>query len=142
MPAPVIEQIQGSRCPQCGTAVVPPARFCPWHPVAMAPVSLTGLGEIVTFTTLHSPPEGFRSPLHLALVELQGGARLVCHGEATRGIRIGSRVAIEAVDRVYYFAPGGARSGAALLAARRASGRAPGGDRPELGEAPLERTWT
>jgi len=50
----------------------------------MAPVSLTGLGEIVTFTTLHSPPAGFRSPLHIALVELQGGARLVCHGEATR----------------------------------------------------------
>src|SRR5260370_9092970 len=94
----------------------------------MAPVSLTGLGEIVTFTTLHSPPEGFRSPLHIALVELEGGARLVCHGEATRGIRIGSRVAIEAVDRVYYFAHLGA------LARARPFWRRPGrrGERPEV----------
>ena len=133
MPPPVIDQIQGSRCPQCGTAVVPPARFCPWHPVAMAPVSLTGLGEIVTFTTLHSPPEGFRSPLHIALVELQGGARLVCHGDATRGIRIGSRVAIEAVDRVYYFAHLGALDRARLFW-RRAGRR---GERLEA----IARSW-
>lgn len=111
----VIEEIPASRCPQCATVVTPPARFCPHHPIAMSSCSLSGIGEIVTFTTLHSPPEGFRSPLHIAIVKLAGGAQLVCHGEATKGIRIGSRVSIEAVDRVYYFAHLGALDRARLF---------------------------
>jgi len=99
----MIETIDASRCPACRTIVAPPASYCPHHPVAMEPVSLPGAGEIVSFTTLHSPPTGFKAPLHIALVELAGGARFVCHGAETRGLRIGSPVAIEAVDRVYYF---------------------------------------
>jgi hypothetical protein len=83
--------------------VAPPAPFCPHHPVAMTPTSVAGVGEVVAFTTLHAPPEGFRSPLHIAVVALEGGARFVCHGAETRGLKIGSRVAIEAVDAVYYF---------------------------------------
>ncbi|MEK7839040.1 MAG: OB-fold domain-containing protein, partial [candidate division NC10 bacterium] len=67
------------------------------------PDSVPGVGEVVSFTTLHSPPEGFRSPLHIALIELEGGARLFCHGDETRGIKIGSRVAVEAVDAIFYF---------------------------------------
>jgi len=69
----------------------------------MEAATLPSLGEVVSFTTLHSAPEGFRSPLHIAIVELPGGARLFCHGAETRGVRIGSRVAVEAVDSVYYF---------------------------------------
>ena len=61
------------------------------------------VGEVVSFTTLFSPPEGFSSPLHIALVELPGGARLFCHGEDVRGMKIGSTVAVEAVDSVFYF---------------------------------------
>jgi len=99
----MIETIDASRCPACRTIVAPPASYCPHHHVAMEPVSLPGAGEIVSFTTLHSPPTGFKAPLHIALVELEGGARFVCHGAETRGLRIGSPVAIEAVDRVYYF---------------------------------------
>jgi len=95
--------------------VAPPAAYCPRHPVAMAPISVPGVGEIVTFTTLHSPPVGFRSPLHIAIVELEGGARFVCHGAETRGLKIGARVAIEAVDRVYYFSYLGALDRARLF---------------------------
>jgi hypothetical protein len=83
--------------------VAPPAPFCPHHPVAMSPTTVAGVGEVVAFTTLHAPPEGFKSPLHIAVVALEGGARFVCHGAETRGLKIGSRVAIEAVDAVYYF---------------------------------------
>jgi acyl-CoA-associated DUF35 OB-fold domain-containing protein len=99
----VIETIAASRCPRCGTVVAPPAEYCPRHPVAMTPITVPGTGEIVTFTTLHSPPEGFRSPLHLAVVELDAGAQLVCHGAETRGVKIGARVGIEAVNSIYYF---------------------------------------
>jgi hypothetical protein len=69
----------------------------------MVPIRLSGVGQIASFTTLHSAPEGFRSPLHIALVDLEGGARLVCHGAETRGLKVGSTVAIEAIDDVYYF---------------------------------------
>src|SRR2546430_3788388 len=101
----MIETIRGSRCPACGLTVAPPAPFCPRDPVAMTPVDLEGTGEVVSFTTLHSPPAGFRSPLHIALVALEGGARFICHGAETRGLRIGSRVAIGAGDEVHHFSP-------------------------------------
>src|SRR5215472_12078064 len=90
--------IAASRCPRCERVVVPPARLCPDHPVAMEPVSVPGVGEVVTFTTLHSPPEGFKAPFHIALIELEGGARLFCHGAETRGIRIGAGVGVGALD--------------------------------------------
>lgn len=69
----------------------------------MEPAALPAYGEVISFTTLHSPPTGFAAPLHMALVELPGGAKFFCHGAETRGLRPGARVAIEAVDHVYYF---------------------------------------
>src|SRR5213595_93451 len=99
----MIETIDASRCPRCDAVVAPPATWCPWHPVPMTPTSVRGVGQVVSFTTLHSPPEGFRSPLHIAIVELEGGARLFCHGEETRGVKIGSRVSVEDVNSIFYF---------------------------------------
>lgn len=98
-----MELIPGSRCPRCGRVSAPPARYCPDCAAPMALTELPGYGEVVSFTTLYSPPTGFASPLHLALVELEGGAKFLCHGAETRGLKIGSRVAIEAIDQVYYF---------------------------------------
>ena len=133
-----IETIQGSRCPACGLTVAPPAPFCPRDPVAMTSVELEGAGEIVSFTTLHSPPAGFRSPLHIALVALEGGARFICHGAETRGLRIGSRVAIEAVNDVYYFSHLGALDRARLF--WRRTGRA--GDRVHaIARSLAKRAW-
>jgi len=63
--------LRASRCPRCRRLVVPPASLCPDHPVKMEAAALPPLGEVISFTTLHSPPEGFRSPLHIALVELE-----------------------------------------------------------------------
>ncbi len=107
--------IHASRCPRCHAVVAPPAPYCPWHPVAMTPTTVPGVGEIVSFTTLHAAPEGFRSPLNIAIVELEGGARFVCHGDETRGLKIGSTVAIEATDDVYYFSHLGALERARLF---------------------------
>ncbi|HTY78449.1 MAG TPA: OB-fold domain-containing protein [Candidatus Bathyarchaeia archaeon] len=99
----IVPSIQASRCPRCHRIVVPAARHCPDHPVAMEQATVPGVGEVVSFTTLHSPPEGFKAPLHIALIELEGGARLFCHGEGTQGIRIGSSVGVESLDNVFYF---------------------------------------
>ena len=111
----MIDMIAASRCPRCDAVVAPPAVYCPWHPVPMTPTVLPGVGEIVSFTTLHAPPVGFKSPLHIAIVELDGGARFVCHGAKTAGLKIGSSVAIEAVDDIYYFSHLGAVDRARLF---------------------------
>ena len=104
----------------------------------MVPASVPGVGEVVSFTTLHSPPEGFRSPLNIALVELQGGARLMCHGAQTRGLRVGSRVAIEAVGAVYYFSHLSALDRARLF--WRRAGRA--GDRVNaIARSVAKKVW-
>ena len=100
----MIQEVLGaSICPRCQRVVAPPARMCPDHPVAMEPYLIPAVGEVVSFTTLYSAPEGFSSPLHIAIVELDGGARLFCHGEETRGVKIGSRVSVEDVDSIFYF---------------------------------------
>jgi DUF35 OB-fold domain, acyl-CoA-associated len=95
--------LAASKCRRCERLVVPPAARCPEHSAAMEPATVPNTGEVVSFTTLHSPPEGFRSPLHIALVELDGGARIFCHGQETKGVKIGSRVSVENVDSVFYF---------------------------------------
>ena len=134
----MIETIAASRCPRCDVMVAPPATYCPRHPVRMVPARLPGVGEVVSFTTLHSPPEGFRSPLNLALVELEGGARFFCHGAQTRGLRVGSTVAIEAIDDVYYFSHLGALDRARLF--WRRAGRA--GDRVNaMTRSVVKRIW-
>lgn len=88
----------------------------------MEPEVFGGYGEIVTYTTLHSPPQGFASPLHIALVTVAGGVNLVCHGAKTKRVKIGSRVAIESVNSVYYFSQLGLADRAALFW-RRAGAR-------------------
>jgi len=134
----VIETIAASRCPRCSEMVAPPATYCPRHPVRMVPARLPGVGEVVSFTTLHSPPEGFKSPLNLALVELEGGARFFCHGSQTRGLKVGATVAIEAIDDVYYFSHLGALDRARLF--WRRAGRA--GDRVNaMTRSVVKRVW-
>ena len=134
----MIETIAASRCPRCDAVVAPPAPYCPRHPVAMVPADLAGIGEVVSFTTLHSPPEGFRSPLHIALVELEEGARFVCHGSETRGLKVGATVAIEAIDNVYYFSHLGTLDRARIF--WRRTGRA--GDRVNaIARSLAKRVW-
>ena len=134
----MIETIAASRCPRCNAMVAPPATYCPRHPVRMVPARLPGVGEVVSFTTLHSPPEGFKSPLNLALVELEGGARFFCHGSQTRGLKVGATVAIEAIDDVYYFSHLGALDRARLF--WRRAGRA--GDRVNaMTRSVVKRMW-
>ena len=112
--------IPASRCPRCSRTCAPPTRYCPDDGMPMTPVTVPAHGEVVSFTTLYSPPTGFASPLHLALVELPGGAKFFCHGTGTKGLRLGSPVAIEAVDDIYYFSTLSLAGRAALFWRRRA----------------------
>ena len=112
--------ISASRCPRCRRICAPPARYCPDDGTPMTATTLEARGEVVSFTTLYSPPTGFTSPLHLALVQLPGGAKFFCHGTDTKGLRPGSRVAIEAVDDIYYFSTLSLAERAGLFWRRRA----------------------
>jgi len=114
-----METVAASRCPDCGWVVAPPARICPRHPVEMTPVELSGYGSVLSYTTLTVAPEGFKPPLHIAVVELSGGARIFCHGRQTRQLKIGRRVAIEQVDGIFYFASLGIADRVSLFWKRR-----------------------
>jgi acyl-CoA-associated DUF35 OB-fold domain-containing protein len=96
-------EIPASRCSRCGRVCAPPTHYCPDDGTPMIPAEAPGYGEVLSFTTLHSPPTGFASPLHMALVELEGGVKFFCHGTGTRGLKVGSHVSIEAVGEIYYF---------------------------------------
>jgi len=133
-----MDRIPASCCPECRRIVVPPTAYCPDHPVRMDPRSLAGHGHVVSFTTLYSPPEGFSSPLHIALVELMDGARFFCHGEETRWLKVGARVAVEAVGGIYYFSHLGLVDRARLFW-RRAGAR--GEKAAAIANSLLKRLW-
>lgn len=71
----------GSKCGNCGTAFFPPRLVCPRCPQhratieKMVPFQLSGEGEVVSFTVVHDPAEGFEMqvPYVLALVKTVEG---------------------------------------------------------------------
>ncbi len=44
----------------------------------MEPTELSPRGEILSYTLLHMPPEGFEPPLMMALVRLEQDATVLC----------------------------------------------------------------
>lgn len=73
--------LAGSRCSICGTVYFPPRPVCPTCPQhrqsieRMTGFQLAGSGEVVTFTVVHEPAEGFEMqvPYVLALVKTDEG---------------------------------------------------------------------
>jgi uncharacterized OB-fold protein len=114
------EAIPASRC-GCGYVAAPPAPFCPRCAGAMASYQLPPFGNVVSYTILHSPPTGFTAPLSIALVELTGGVKFICHGypDNRRALRIGRQVRIEHDNDVYYFATMSLAARARLIWSRR-----------------------
>jgi len=71
----------GSKCDGCGTVYFPPRMVCPTctsHRQSiekMSPFQLSGDGEVISFTLVHDPAEGFEMqvPYVLALVKTPEG---------------------------------------------------------------------
>ena len=118
------EPISASRC-HCGYVAAPPAPFCPRCAGPMAATHLQPFGTVVSYTILHSPPAGFAAPLSIALVELAGGVKFLCHGHAdtARELKVGQQVRLERLDDVYYFATMSLAERARLLWRRRGETR-------------------
>jgi uncharacterized OB-fold protein len=60
------------------------------------------LGSILTYTTLHAPPEGFEGPIRIAMVELKEGAHLVCSVKGHRDMSIGDDVTVQSEGELYF----------------------------------------
>jgi len=66
----------GEVCPHCGTKLFPPRDVCPeCSGPAKTPFQFTGRGEVYSFSTVYSGPEGFETyaPYVVALVKLVEG---------------------------------------------------------------------
>jgi uncharacterized OB-fold protein len=74
----------GSKCPNCQTVYFPPRSVCPTcaqHRQSLGrlvPYQLSGEGEVVTFSVIHEPSEGFEMqvPYVLAIVKTPEGPLL------------------------------------------------------------------
>jgi len=87
----------GTKCENCGTYYYPPRLVCPpcRRKGTISEYQFDGNGEIVTYTTIYSAPEGFNkaTPYVLAIVQLDEGpkltAQIVCDPSE---VKIGTRV--------------------------------------------------
>jgi hypothetical protein len=78
-------------------AVTPSSR--PKHDPEVA----THEGVLQTYTVLYTTPEGFRSPLQIALIEDDENFVIMARGRSAEPIRIGTRVIITRIGETYYF---------------------------------------
>lgn len=69
----------GTRCLNCGNTYFPPRNFCPKcrRMSKLEDLKFKGTGEVVTYTIIHNPPEGFdtQAPYIMAIVKLDEGPR-------------------------------------------------------------------
>lgn len=70
----------GTKCNSCDTVFFPPRSECPKcrRVGDLEPYQLSGKGEVVSFTHVRVPPEGFEDevPYVLAIVEMEEGPRI------------------------------------------------------------------
>jgi uncharacterized OB-fold protein len=86
-----ILRIRASKCSQCGKAVVPPRYICPYcgpSVTSIEMIDLSNQGIILSYTVHHMPPDGFESPLLLALVKLENDAVVLCTGDISDANKI------------------------------------------------------
>ena len=99
--------LMASKC-DCGRLLLPPTEWCVHCGSTTRPVTMDNEGVILSYTTLHYPPEGFEPPLVLALVELEDeeGARtkVMCSGKILEdGLSIGMKVNVEKSGERFVF---------------------------------------
>jgi acetyl-CoA acetyltransferase len=75
------------------------------HHTAVAPTSNQQAeeGVIETFTLVYVTPDGFLSPLALALIRTPGGALLMAQGEDDTPLKIGQEVSLRRMDGISLF---------------------------------------
>lgn len=88
----------GTKCNSCDSVFFPPRSVCPKcrRVGKLETYDLSGKGEIVSFTQVRAPPEGFENetPYTIAIIKLEEGPRIT--GQITdsdsKEIEIGDKV--------------------------------------------------
>ena len=93
-------EIAASKCLSCENVIIPPRNICPYcgpESHEIIEIKVDPSGEVISFTSLERPPEGFEPPVILALVRTLSGATILCLGteKDILDTRIGSLVGID-----------------------------------------------
>jgi acetyl-CoA C-acetyltransferase len=64
-----------------------------------------GRAKLITWTVLHTPPEGFEPPLTLGYVQLGDGAVILAHGDVEKKPALGSKVSVDVAGEHFVFRP-------------------------------------
>ncbi len=96
-------QLIGEVCHNCGKKIFPPRDVCPeCDKEAKTPYAFTGKGEVYSYSTIHSAPEGFEKyvPYTVALIRLEEGPLITAQltDVEAKDVRIG--MPVEMVTRV------------------------------------------
>lgn len=96
-------QLKGEICGNCGNKIFPPRDVCPsCDHEAKTPYTFSGKGEIYSYSTIHSAPEGFEKyvPYTVALVRLQEGPLITAQltDVESKDVKVG--MPVEMVTRV------------------------------------------
>jgi uncharacterized OB-fold protein len=94
--------MQASTC-NCGKTFALDRELCPSCGKPMTSIELKNDAELLTYTTLHTVPEGFNAPIFLALVKLEQGAKLMCECKNKDDLEIGKKGKIVLENKKYYF---------------------------------------
>lgn len=85
-----------SVCDSCGEVLAPPRLRCPECRKEMRALEASGLGSVVTHTTVHVVPEGFEPPITVGLVKLDAGGQVLARAEFP--LETGMRVDVEETE--------------------------------------------
>jgi uncharacterized OB-fold protein len=80
-------------CEECEEVIVPPRLRCPECRNEMRVFEASGLGLVVTHTTVHVVPEGFDPPIMVGLVKLDAGGQVLARADFP--LETGMRVNVE-----------------------------------------------
>ena len=94
--------MKASKC-CCGKIFALSREICPRCGSSMTPIELGDDAILLTYTTLHTVPEGFKAPIFLALVELDHGSKLLCECKDEECLEIGRRGKIHIEGEKHYF---------------------------------------
>jgi uncharacterized OB-fold protein len=94
--------MQASTC-TCGKTFSLNRELCPSCGKPMTSIELKNDAVLLTYTTLHTVPEGFNAPIFLALVKLEQGAKLLCECKNEDDLEISRKGKIFFENKKYYF---------------------------------------
>lgn len=88
---------------KCGKIVALNRALCPYCGKSMKSIEVGNDAEILTYTTLFTVPDGFKTPISLVLVKLEKEAKLLCECKNENDLEIGRKGKVVVENEKYYF---------------------------------------